>query len=1204
MSVKTDEVNLNVNINGDAARDQLNNLKKSAADLRFEIKNNLVKGTQEYIDASAQLKTVNADIVELKQQIGLTALSEKELAAELRKVSALRGSVTPLTEEWHQLDAQMQEIVLRQNEITAASLGVTSAMEAEASEVGIFGERFKKIGESLLAFFAIEKVVELFKSVAEEADHAEQASEGLHLALENIGRIDAFDRLTRKAEDFAKSYKDLKGDDIKDVFTKLIDYGKLSENQMTSLTQVIIDFSRKQKISLSDATDVMTKALEGNGKALKGYGINIKDGSDATERLNIILTSLGSKVQGAEEVFENTSKGMREGFSVSVQEAEKHVGLLIERLFDGKDAADEMFDDAKEKTDGYKDSLTPLLSRYDELKSKATLNKDEQTELHGIINKIVQILPSAAEGVDKYGNALDINRKKAEDFFVANQKFLQQKEGDAITSLTSKTRDLIEAYIKAGETVKKLNAGDSDALHAAGFAGQSLESALQRQQQIHASSAEELIKNADILTQKYGVQLPKDIGSAVDAAKQWVQSLQGVNNKLNTGAYDAASIESLTQKLTTLTKGSKEYLEVQKQIEDLQNKKKKLGTGDPDDQGKSKYDERKAAAETFNKQTRDLQNQALTSSETANQRELDDIKYKYAERLIAYKELIAKYPGIEKHLNITLAGIEADRNTQLAATRKEQENKMMRDGLSVIAKQYNEELEQQKKHTEDFKIIEAQNLNAGLISEKQYQANIAKLDQDGAAQQLAIAKTYAGNRVMINGEWVSACEQADKDVTKITTDEVKKQTEVILAQYKQREEVQKLFSDLNKKVAQSDIDTALALAKKGSDEEYKLQQEKIVKEKNLQLQSLDDEEHAAQMKVVQGAVDESEQRLAIFEKYNKLRDNAEALAEKRRSDLKKQHELAELAKIQQDASRVLSFATTLSNALTAIENGRLQKEINANNAKEAAYKKQLDGKLMNETQYQKKVDKLNQDMDDKKKKIEKEAFERNKVLQIAQTIINGAAGIIKTWIDPGFPMAIPLTLALGIETAAQVATIASTQPSFGTGGLLDGPKHSSPSKGMPVIDPATGKPKAFFEGGEALINARAMGDNTPMSLTGTPKQIASKLNSMYGGISFADGAIAQLNPAWQNITPTINTTAVASSFGGGGYFGSSNNTTATTPGQSDARLTDVIAAIAAMHTDINNWKGNLRANFVYRDLQDGQHLLDLSQRQSGLNQNK
>lgn len=59
--------------------------------------------------------------------------------------------------------------------------------------------------------------------------------------------------------------------------------------------------------------------------------------------------------------------------------------------------------------------------------------------------------------------------------------------------------------------------------------------------------------------------------------------------------------------------------------------------------------------------------------------------------------------------------------------------------------------------------------------------------------------------------------------------------------------------------------------------------------------------------------------------------------------------------------------------------------------------------------------------------LRKQAFEAEKEAQRLQTIINGAAGLIKLWVQPGFPAAIPLAVMLAGHTLAQLHTINQQQ---------------------------------------------------------------------------------------------------------------------------------------------------------------------------------
>ncbi|HAF34671.1 MAG TPA: hypothetical protein DCG88_11705 [Sphingobacterium sp.] len=72
----------------------------------------------------------------------------------------------------------------------------------------------------------------------------------------------------------------------------------------------------------------------------------------------------------------------------------------------------EAYDEQKTKSDQLSTASDTLLKRYDKLKGQAKLNKDEQTELKSVINKIAELMPEAITGWNQYGDVLDINRRK------------------------------------------------------------------------------------------------------------------------------------------------------------------------------------------------------------------------------------------------------------------------------------------------------------------------------------------------------------------------------------------------------------------------------------------------------------------------------------------------------------------------------------------------------------------------------------------------------------------------------------------------------------------------------------------------------------------------------------------------------------------------------------------------------------------------
>ena len=99
MAVTTEKINLVISVNGNQAQQQLHSLNEEAAAIRAEMKG-MKKNTQEYIDASARLSSVNQKIDEMRSSMDLSLLSIKELKKEMRSMTALRDSLPPTSEEF------------------------------------------------------------------------------------------------------------------------------------------------------------------------------------------------------------------------------------------------------------------------------------------------------------------------------------------------------------------------------------------------------------------------------------------------------------------------------------------------------------------------------------------------------------------------------------------------------------------------------------------------------------------------------------------------------------------------------------------------------------------------------------------------------------------------------------------------------------------------------------------------------------------------------------------------------------------------------------------------------------------------------------------------------------------------------------------------------------------------------------------------
>lgn len=266
-----------------------------------------------------RIKALNAELDKLKEPIDRATKKMKgEMLPTIRDLEAgtkkflnefkKTGSPESLA-NFQKFQAELQKAKAQLNGLDQAQKGLTTK--------GIFAASFwANLAAGAVTGF-LQSFSGFFGDVVDEALNADDATRRLESTLSNLGRGDSFDRIARKAEELAKQFRYLDNDDIVAVFNKLIDYGKLTEREMNDLLPVIINFAAKSKISIDESASVIIKALEGSAKGLKEYGINVKDGENATERLSIIMTTLKEKVDGAGEAFENSARG---GFAVARQE--------------------------------------------------------------------------------------------------------------------------------------------------------------------------------------------------------------------------------------------------------------------------------------------------------------------------------------------------------------------------------------------------------------------------------------------------------------------------------------------------------------------------------------------------------------------------------------------------------------------------------------------------------------------------------------------------------------------------------------------------------------------------------------------------------------------------------------------------------------------------------------------------------------------
>lgn len=201
------------------------------------------------------------------------------------------------------------------------------------------------------------------------------------------------------------------------------------------------------------------------------------------------------------------------------------------------------------------------------------------------------------------------------------------------------------------------------------------------------------------------------------------------------------------------------------------------------------------------------------------------------------------------------------------------------------------------------------------------------------------------------------------------------------------------------------------------------------------------------------------QILLINQKYDQL--------EKEARERKRQRDAAEISAYLDYASQALNILSTFANAQNTRENKLHEADMRRIDQKKKKLQESSKSGVLTQQEYQIQIAKLDKEADDKKRALEVKQFERNRKIQIAQTLINSAQAGIKIWAEVPFPANIPVFAILAAQTFAAIDAINSQQPVFEKGGIAKGSRHSD--GGINMVDSRSGRKVGEMEAGEPYM---------------------------------------------------------------------------------------------------------------------------------------
>lgn len=146
-------------------------------------------------------------------------------------------------------------------------------------------------------------------------------------------------------------------------------------------------------------------------------------------------------------------------------------------------------------------------------------------------------------------------------------------------------------------------------------------------------------------------------------------------------------------------------------------------------------------------------------------------------------------------------------------------------------------------------------------------------------------------------------------------------------------------------------------------------------------------------------------------------------------------------------------------------------------------------------------DSIRRQFEAKRKEQEKKSAEERKQVALKQMSIEFGLAVLKTLATYPFPFS--LIPVAGLTIAYMLQRSAVQRQKFAKGGM---PKHGGDIKGKSHAEGGVPFNYEAEDGELAIINKRSSTLNKKFTVTGTPRQIASAINQVGGGVNFASGA--------------------------------------------------------------------------------------------------
>ena len=221
------------------------------------------------------------------------------------------------------------------------------AINKTTKNVSGLEKQIHELGKTIVAAFAVEKIIEFGKESFLAFAQAEQNAKKLQTAVSvNGGLAHDFEKLIDQAETLGKKTI-FSHDNIMQAQTLGLQ-AQLTSKQIEHLIPIITDFASATGQDLNSALESVLRGLEGQGRGLKLYGIQVDSSADKAHNLEAIERQLNDRFKGQSEIIAGTQLGQLKKLGNAYEEIKESVGGALSKMLEiSSEAVLSTFDPAK-----------------------------------------------------------------------------------------------------------------------------------------------------------------------------------------------------------------------------------------------------------------------------------------------------------------------------------------------------------------------------------------------------------------------------------------------------------------------------------------------------------------------------------------------------------------------------------------------------------------------------------------------------------------------------------------------------------------------------------------------------------------------------------------------------------------------------------------------------------------------------------------